>query len=88
MICELEAIGEQRIGIEEFFGNPRAHSWVHHIIVIIVAITYESFSVSLISPHILVTMVLIIAKYSFAVCPRLHIAVVLAPNQMHCEKGY
>ena len=78
MICELEAIGEQRIHIEEFFGDPRAHSGVEHVIVIIIALTNESNTISLVCSNKLVTIVLGSAKDGFAVCSSLHITGVLA----------
>ena len=87
MTFELEAIWEQRIRIEEFFGNPRAHSRVEHVIVIIIALIYESYPVSVISSCKLVTIVLRVAKDVFAVCSSLHTAGVLAVHQMHREKS-
>ena len=88
MLCVLEAIGEQRIVLKEFFGNPRAHSCVEHVIEVTIAVTYESFTESLISSHELVTIVLRIAKDRLAVCSRLHVAGVLALHQMHQEHSH
>ena len=78
MFFELEAVGEKRVDVEEFFGDLRANSGVKHVVVIFIALTKESFTVSLTWINILVANVLRISKEGIAVCSRLHITHVLA----------
>ena len=80
MFFELEAVGEKRVDVEEFFGDLGANSGVKHVVVIVIALTKESFTVSLTWINILVAMILRISKDGFAVCSRLHIAGVLAEH--------
>ena len=80
MIFKLEAMWEKRVNVKELFGDLRANSGVQHVIVIVIALTKESFTVSLAWINILVAMILRISKDGFAVCSRLHIAGVLAEH--------
>ena len=83
----LEAIWEQRILFEEFLGIHPAFFRGNHAIELIIALTCESFIVSIII-NILVTIELRIAKEGFAVCSRLHfVAPPGAVHKMHREHG-
>ena len=88
MFFELEAVGEKRVDVEEFFGDLRANSGVKHVVVIFIALTKESFTVSLTWINILVANVLRISKEGIAVCSWLHITHVLAMHELHREKGH